>query len=436
MVNPDEYVRNVAAQAMGRLCKSSGTAFTTSEVKYLVDLVVSDRDPNVRSGCALALGCIHSQLGGMAAGYHLKNILGILMSLASDPHPTVHFWALDALSKVADSAGLNFSGFVSGTLGLVAQLYISESHSNEASSQASSNLEMELSTPVVIARCTDSIINLLGPDLQDMTKNRQLILKLVEQFQNEEESLLVASSLTCMEHLAVYAPSHMDFADYVRNLQNTLVSKSPIIRNKGIEGLYNVMRRNVRDVLSIADDRLEDDLWGILEAHPDHVVVRNIFESWLSQTALTETAEWVHRCHKIVTRTRAKQDQAPVTAEPKQTATADLQDEEVAGFATASGATKNNTDAEPSSGLELLRWQVRAFGMECLSVLLSMVAKDSMMRQESYAEMELQQKVGDVVKIAFSASTANVVNLRIVGLRIIDQLLKVGLRKFTIPSRS
>ena len=418
-------MRNIAAQAIGRLCKSSGPNFTTSEVKFHIDLVVSDRDPNVRSGCALALGCIHSQLGGMAAGYHLKNILGILMSLASDPHPTVHFWALDALSKVADSAGLTFSSYVSGTLGLIAQLYVTESHSNEASSQASSNLEMELSTPVAIVRCADSIINLLGPGLQDMTKNRELILKLVEQFQHEEESLLVASSLICLEHLAVYAPGHMDFTAYVRSLEDTLVSKSPIIRTVGIEGLHNIMRRDVQDVLRIADERLEDNLWTILEAHPDNEVVRNIFQNWLSQTGLSKTEEWVQRCHKIVTRTRARQDKAPKTAEPKQTATTDIQDEEVAGFAAASGNAKDAADAEPSSGLELLRWQVRGFVMECLSILLSMVAKDSAMRHESSAELQLQQKVGDVVRIAFSASTANVVDLRIIGLRIIDQLLKV-----------
>ena len=363
----------------------------------------------------------------MAAGYHLKNILGILMSLASDPHPTVHFWALDALSKVVDSAGLNFSGFVSSSLGLVAQLYVAETHSSEAGSQASSNLEMELTTPVAIACCADSIINLLGPDLQDMTKNRELILKLVEQFQHEQESVLIARSLVCLEHLAVYAPGHMDFATYVRDLQSTLSSKSPRIRNAGIEGLHNIMRRDVKDVLRIADDHLEDDLWVILEANPNHATVRNVFQNWLSQMGLDETEEWVQRCHKIVTRTRARQDKALATTEPKPTATADLQDEEVAGFAAASGNAKDMADAEPSSGLELLRWQVRAFAMECLSTLLSMVSKDSAIRQDSPAELELQQKVGDVVRIAFSASTANVVDLRTIGLRIIDQLLKVCL---------
>jgi hypothetical protein len=37
------------------------------------------------------LGCIHSQIGGMAAGLHLKTIVGVLMSLCNDPHPVVYW---------------------------------------------------------------------------------------------------------------------------------------------------------------------------------------------------------------------------------------------------------------------------------------------------------------------------------------------------------
>ena len=114
----------------------------------------------------MALGCITSELGGMAAGFHLKNILGILTSLASDPHPTVHFWALDALSRVSDSAGLAFSGYVSSTLGMLAQLYVAESHGEETNSLASSNIEVDLPTLTVLARCINSVINVLGPDLR------------------------------------------------------------------------------------------------------------------------------------------------------------------------------------------------------------------------------------------------------------------------------
>ncbi len=104
VMHADPFVRTLGVEAMGRMCNLFGSPFTNSRVKQLVDTIVANRDPNVRAGCALALGSIHAQVGGMAAGFHLKTIVGVLLSLCNDPHPTVHFWAMQALIKVADSA--------------------------------------------------------------------------------------------------------------------------------------------------------------------------------------------------------------------------------------------------------------------------------------------------------------------------------------------
>ena len=112
-------------------------------------------------------------------------------------------------------------------------------------------------------------------------------------------------------------------------------------------------------------------------------------------------------------------------APTKQTAGPDLQDEEVAGFAAASGANEEEVSA-PTSSLELMGWQVRLFAMDLLMSLLGMVAKNALVDDESAALASLQHNVADVVKIAFSASTAGVVDLRIRGLRILDLILKVG----------
>ncbi|KAB8291869.1 hypothetical protein EYC80_006649 [Monilinia laxa] len=127
VVHQDQYVRHIGYESLARLCNSSGNTYTNQEIKHLIDTIVSNREPSARAGCAMALGCIHSQVGGMAAGFHLKTILGILMSLCNDPHPTVHIWALESLSRVADSAGLTFSGYVASTLGMLCQLIVNNS---------------------------------------------------------------------------------------------------------------------------------------------------------------------------------------------------------------------------------------------------------------------------------------------------------------------
>ncbi len=424
-MHPDQYVRNIAYEALGRLCNSSGNAFTTNEINYLVDVIVSNRDPNARAGCAVALGCIHSQVGGMAAGYHLKTILGILLSLCNDPHPTVHFWALEALSMVADSAGLTFSGYVSSTLGMLAQLWVLDSHNEENSSTATSNLELECPTPAVIARCIDSLINVLGPDLQDMSKTRDLMLCLVKQFEMEEDSLILVEGLRCLEHLSLYASGHIEFAVYIRTLQANLRSPSSEIRDVAIDGLYNLMKKDAEEVMVNAGPRLEDDLWSTLDDAPDHDGLRNVITNWLGQTSLTVTGVWVQRCQNILTKTKSKAEEVPQPTRTEATAMPDLQDEEVAGFATASAGAKDEPITAAGSSQELLKWQVRSFAMNCLSDLLAIVGSEVLSDNITPAVTALQQRIADVVRMAFSASTSNVVDLRIWGLRIIDQVLKV-----------
>jgi hypothetical protein len=360
----------------------------------------------------------------MAAGFHLKNILGILMSLGNDPHPVVHFWAIDSLSRVADSAGLSFSSYVTSTLGMLAQLYAADTHNDESASLASSNIEIDIPSPAVIARCVDSTINVLGPDLQDVTKARDLIMTLVGLFQGDADELVVIESLRCQEHISLYAPGHMDFSAYVKHLQRSVESSSAQIRDMAIDGLHNLMRRNTEEVIRAADPGLEDQLWHVLDRDSEHEVVRNIIRNWLHQTGLSDTATWVQRCHSVLTKTKKVETQDKIETKPKAGAT-DLQDEEVAGFASASNAPGQEPGDGPQVSQELLKWQVRTFGMDCLSELVGMVSKEAAFREESPCVMALQQRVADVVRIAFSASTAGVVQLRIRGLKIIDQVLKV-----------
>jgi hypothetical protein len=423
VIHQDQYVRSIGYEALARLCNSSGNAYTNQEIKYLVDSIVGNREPSARAGCAMALGCIHSQVGGMAAGFHLKTILGILMSLCNDPHPTVHFWALEALSRVADSAGLTFSGYVTSTLGMIGQLYVADTHNEDVASTATSNLELELPTTAVLARCVDSVINVLGPDLQDLSKARELILTLVRQFQKEETMLVVGGSLKCLEHLALYAPGHMVFADYVVLLQKDLNSEYPELRDIAIDGLYNLMKRNSEDVVMVAETGFEDQLWLALDSDPSHDGIRNVIRNWLQQSCLSETARWLQRCQTVLSMTRPKAEETITVT--KASAIPDLQDEEVAGFASASGAVKDDGTVAAGSGQEPLRWQVRTFAMSCLGEMFILISKAIPPDGSIPAEMALQRKIADVIRMAFSASTSNVIELRVWGLKIIDSVLKM-----------
>lgn len=423
VIDQDRSIRSLAYEAIGRLCNSSGNSFTTNEINTLIDTIVSNRDPNARAGCAMALGSIHAQVGGMAAGFHLKKIHGVLMSLCSDPNPTVHFCAIEALSQVADSAGLAFSGYVSSTLGLLAQVWTCDSHNEESGLTASSNLELEWPTAVVVAHSIDSLVNVLGPDLQDMGKARELMLILMEQFAKDDLAIVQAECLRAWEHMYLYDSVHVDLAAYVRRLQVNLGSASSTVRKVTVDGLYNLMRKDAERILTVANEGLEDQLWLALNDNPEDEGIRNLVQSWLGQSSLTEAEKWVSRCQHVLTKA-AKSQTEPAPATEAKSAAPDLQDEEVAGFAGGDGKDQNGAPV-PEAAQELLRWQTRAFALQCLSDLASTIGKDMESDPDSPAGHALQDKVADVIRLAFLASTASVVELQVGGLQLIDQVLKV-----------
>ncbi|RAL58035.1 hypothetical protein DID88_009086 [Monilinia fructigena] len=204
--------------------------------------------------------------------------------------------------------------------------------------------------------------------------------------------------------------------------QKDLKSNISILRDIAIDGLYNLMKRNSEDVVKAAETGFEDQLWLALDLDPAHDGIRNVIRNWLQQSCLTETPRWLQRCQTVLSMTRPKaEDSTAVNA--KVSALPDLQDEEVAGFAAASGMAKDTS--APTAGQEPLRWQVRTFAMSCLGEIFTLVTKDLAANGSSDAEVVLQKRVADVIRMAFSASTSNVVELRVWGLKIIDAVLKM-----------
>lgn len=425
MIHPESIVRTLAAEALGRLAKSAGTDFSSKEISYLVDTIIANREPTARAGCAIALGCIHAQLGSMAAGLHIKNIVNILSSLASDPHPVVHFYALQALAKIADSSGLSFSPYVSSTLGLTAQLYVIDSHNDETANVLFSNMEVDQPTCTAITTCINSLINALGPDLQDQAKSRNLILTLTYLFQMETLPLAIATGLQCLEHLSLYIPGYISFQPYVRQLNTKLASDDPDIRDAALTGLYNAMRKGAEAVLRDADTDLEDQIWLVMDETRGEGIVKNIVHDWSEQSGLQMIDLWLKRIHKVLTRVKT-QRVAPSADEKSKTTNGDpdVQDDEVAGFNAAPQAEKNGTDVTASKQ-ELLRWQARLAAIDCLNDILQRAEKEIAQRDNSPVLAALQPRIADVIRIAFSASTASVVEIRIRGIQIIGRILQV-----------
>ena len=418
----DETLRALSTRALGLLCNLGGSHFTNGEVKTLIDNIVANRDPYARAGCAVALGSIHTEVGAMASGLHIKSIVGVLLSLCSDTHPVVHFWAFRSLTQVAESAGLSFSAYASSTVGMLAQFYASDSHNCESQSLSTSNLEMEFSTSLSIAQAVDSIINVLGPDLQDLSKLRNLILTLLGFLMSEKSTLLRSQAFTCLGHFAMYVPAHLQYSKYIQDLENNFESGEEALSRVSIAGISDQMKRNAAEVDRVASSKLSDTIWLQLDRDPDNEVLKSMLRNWMQQTVLTDPGAWIDRCQAILSRARVRENPANRTATAK-TAATDVVDEEVAGFAQAVG--QGDDGGSQTEGQDFLRWQTRDFAMQLLSQALQLVQDQMLPDQITQAEEDLQGKVADIIRVAFSASTANVVELRALGLRIIDQILKL-----------
>jgi hypothetical protein len=117
----------------------------------------------------------------------------------------------------------------------------------------------------------------------------------------------------------------------------------------------------------------------------------------------------------------SSQTPAPAT---QTTVAPNIQDEEVAGFAL--GDPKNEDGGNAAVGQELLRWQIRSFALQCLSEMFTTVARDMQANPASEAGLALQARISDLIRMAFLASTSSVVELRISGLKLIDQVLTVS----------
>lgn len=390
------------------------------QINWLIDTIVNNNDSNVRAGCSMALGCIHSHVGGMVVGSHLKTIYGILMSLCNMAHPTVNFWALAALRRIIDSAGLTFSGYITGTLGMLATCYAGENHDAECPGLNSSNIASELPTLEAIARCTDSLIGILGPDLQT-SKARELIVTLVGLFLKEPKYSVKREALRCLEHMSLFMSNYLSPKEYINILQTMLVSPHWDLRDVAIDGLYQLMKGDAARVMTLAGPQLEEQFWLALNVSPQHTALKNIIANWLSQTAIVDFKSWVDRCQNVMTKTIERTVKEP---EKPNAPVAELNDEEVAGLSN-SGAPGGKAPDGTAASKENLKWQVRTFAMSCLRELLSDVGKELKLNGSAELEDRAISKIGDIIRMAFSASTSSVLELRICGMKIVDQVLKV-----------
>ncbi|KAI0776806.1 ARM repeat-containing protein [Trametes elegans] len=419
LVDGDAALRKASSEAIGRLASVAGTNFLTSQVKTLVDQVVSNRDPHGRAGCALAFGAIHSHVGGLAAGPLLKTTVHVLMSLINDPHPVVHFWALSALARVIDAASLAYAPFVSSTLGLLFKVYMMESHEPDGGTLNHVNISGDLPAYQVVCQNIDAVITVLGPDIQDSTRTRTLVLDLVHQFIDEEDDGICVEAINCIQHFLMFAPDHVNVPELVTRFRGYLASSRRPLKLASINALYQLVQRDALSMSKLGGDQLVEELFAMLDDDSSVDGVRNVIASWLQQTVIYNPSAWIDLCQRIMSRTTASQQAADAAAKRS-----DVDDEgqslSVGGSATSARQTS--------------RWRTQLFALQCLHNICTLVGRSG--RREhldiAFARSQgipvsglLVSRVPDLIKIAFTASAAHVTEIRLEGLTVLTDVIEI-----------
>lgn len=425
IASPDPILRNIGAQTIGMACSKAGTSSSSGStssaevIKYLIDEIVQNTDPNSRAGCSVALGYILKHVGGMFAGLHLKTVLGILMSLATDPHPTVHFWALESISIIITSVGLSFSNYTLNTLSTLYKLYLQESHGDEMSSVASSNLDKITPTCRIIARCVHALIDVMGPDIQESTKSQQIVLSMIQQFEFSKDYICLAEAIRSTQELTIFAPNIVNIQSFLVPIVSYIsIPYDTPVKTAAIDVLYQLMRTHSRTLFRYSTNELKRDVFRVYDMNPENKTMRAFIKQWVEQTAETEPLEWVTRVQKALFKSR--KDFMPVEQTSTKSKEADLADEEVASFAKANN-DDNGFKGDENSFEEPLKWQTRVLCVEALRDMIKINFKDK--STDEIERSPVLRRIGDIIRIAFSSSTASILELRMIGVQLLNDIL-------------
>ncbi|KAK9702730.1 hypothetical protein K7432_011091, partial [Basidiobolus ranarum] len=428
--NSDPYIRCASGQTLGFLAQIVGNPFITSEIQYLVDVIVNDRDPNVRSGCVIALSCIYNRVGGIAANVHLKMVVGILHSLSNDSHPAVHSWALKALSLTINSAGSMFAPYVNGTIGVVAKVFMSEGH--EHGYHPHINLPFGMAQEVVyqtLGHLLYALVGTLGPELQSTTKVREICLCLIEELKNNDEPLVVVEYIKCVHHLLMFAPKSVDISSLVPFLQKQLYSLNFCLKSAAVTCLYQLVQRNVKDVLKNSKPGLREQLFFLLDDGLDMEDAKRVIKSHLSQTVSEEPLEWLDICKRILSKSSSDSNMA-------ETKGADMEEygDDSAAF-TAASVPATSSGPEPAEDFLKLpsRWRAQLFALDCLrEIVNSLASSDENAHFEMIHAKEnfplntgyLVFRLSELIKISFVAATSSIIEIRLGGLSLLRDIIK------------
>lgn len=418
---PYSDIQSFTLQSCGFLASllrsdSLRTSTLASLVKDIIDLAIAANVHDIpRSAYILSLGYIAEQWPNVSL---LEAIFKVLMPLAALPDPAVHTSALASMRRVLMSTEMIDQRYVKCTLKTIGLTILLDSHNNNP------GFRREVAEALVL------IVSRIGPVLStdSQKNNRELIVCLVDQLQFSSKPGIRVLAWKSFIELYYYSRRGITWSLLIKRWRNIIINSSS--RNEEVDaavnGLLMLMKLSASTIFSVAGGGLEDALWLLLDRQPRHPAIINLFDIWLSQTTEndSEISAWVNKLSSVVMKPRFFfVNRLHNTLNPKNADNLRGHEKDAAINPTAIAADEDvtlNVKSEDSSN-DQFSWEARAFAIE---LLLKILRKDvGGIDMSEKKERVTSKKVGDIIKIAFSSATSNILGLQYAGLSLLNEVM-------------
>ncbi|WFD34143.1 hypothetical protein MCUN1_000979 [Malassezia cuniculi] len=410
LLQGDQVLRPAAAELYGRLAAAGGSPALGAQVQFLVEQIVDNRNADARASCAHAAGEIYHRVGGLSAAPLTNTLSSLLMSLAADAHPAVHYAALAALCRIIEAAGVGYQSHVNSTLGLLVRLYAVPTHEPEGGSAGSTNLRATLPVYAVLARTVGALVGVLGPDLQQGSSKHSLISALLHQLVLDSQPP-AADALEALQQLSLVIPGVLDSETSMRRLGAFVQSNDLALQKAAVSAYYQLVQRGPEALVQHGGRKLLATLLALVDAQPTLDGVRAVLAAWLLHSAPARPVAWIDICRSVLLVPGALGM--------------------LAGQA-STGAAKNDTDDEDAviqleaTGDSTISWHTHLFVLQCVHDVLVVTTDPAHVGRTSDAASphSLASRVGDLIKIAVGASNAPHTPVRLLGLQTLRDVVE------------
>lgn len=429
---PSPYLLNLNSDSIGIIISKTSLS---EQIPIFIKKIVDDQQSGSRSFSSLVLAAIYKYNSS-----HFSQIFEILMKLASDPHPTVHSWTLDAFSTLIEKHVAMNVGKAKEMISMLEMFFLDDNYGAFNKSAAMSNLNVNVDSNKVLAKLLRHIINSLGPGVKDLDEvSKQTLQNLINGllfYYNDE--VIQSEIIKLVQELIIYDINAIDkqiLIDLIEfNISNNLVNvigtgltlplygeKNEIFPVTSSFKVFGVSLDLLFQIVKTSEDKqflsqVEYLIWIALETYPESTLLNKMIKEWLDSTYDISWFAKLQKLFNVSKRTLHEKlfnnYKAILSKYTHKKVEVDVNDEEAQSI-----AKKGEGEEEDSKSNESVNWKFKIVLLGYIRQLLGYTQRDSKLYTQ------LSSKVSDLIKISFSSSTSTINELRLLGIELLGDVI-------------